>query len=165
MQSMRNGIEKHFVRQLELHSHPQLLSYLFLFAPFLFPFLSCMQIELSERERERKEGREGSVAPHTFRYIIYHAYRLSFIIYHPLSRLSAHLFFWGSDLLTCYQNCFLFDIYPTYLGRTQQPPVRVAGRRDPTMASAYPAAAVHAAPNDADAVRHSCADVAPNRRI
>lgn len=126
--------------------------------PFLFPFLSCMQIELSERERER------SFAPYTFEYIIYHAYRLSFIIYHPLSRLSAHLF-WGSDLLTCYQNCFLFDIYPTYLGRTQQPPVRVAGRRDPTMASAYPAAVDHAAPNDADGDRHSCADVAPNRRI
>lgn len=159
---MRNGIEKHFVRQLELHSHPQLLSYLFLFAPFLFPFLSCMQIELSERERE--EGRERGKRRSTYLQI-HHISCISFIIYHPLSRLSAHLFFWGSDLLTCYQNCFLFDIYPTYLGRTQQPPVRVAGRRDPTMASAYPAAAVHAAPNDADAVRHSCADVAPNRRI
>lgn len=54
------------------------------------------------------------------------------------------------------------DIYPTYLGRTQQPPVRVAGRRDPKMALACPAAAVRAAPSGADVGRHSCADAGPN---
>lgn len=78
MQSMRNGIEKHFVRQLELHSHPQLLSYLFLFAPFLFPFLSCMQIELSESERGRKGEREASLhIPSDTSYIMHIVYHLS----------------------------------------------------------------------------------------
>lgn len=164
---MRNGIEKHFVRQLGLHIHPYKrcppspATLISLSGPFLFPFLSCMQIELSERESER--DREASPhIPLNTSYIMHIAYRLSFIIHF---RDFQHICFWGSDLLTCYQNCFLFDIYPTYLGRTQQPPVRVAGRRDPTMASAYPAAVDHAAPNDADGDRHSCADVAPNRRI
>lgn len=121
----------------------------------------CMQIELS-------------AAPHIASYtIIYHIIYISLLIIY-LSRdfldISAHscmvvFFFILKDLLRVTKIVFLFDIYPTYLGRTQQPPVRVAGRRDPTMASAYPAAAVHAVPNDADVVRHSCADVVPNHRI
>lgn len=93
---MRNGIEKHFVRQLELHSHPQLLSYLFLFAPFLSPFLSCMQIELSERERGRKGEREASLhIPSDTSYIMHIVYRLSFIIHF---RDFQHICFFG-DLI------------------------------------------------------------------
>lgn len=134
-----------------LHSHSRFHS--------RYSAVPCMQIELS-------------ATPHIASYtIIYHTiyYHLSF------SRLSRHfstfvcgfffLFFILKVLLRVTKIVFVFDIYPTYLGRTQQPPVRVAGRRDPTMASACPAAAVHAAPNDADVVRHSCADVVPNRRI
>lgn len=79
MQSMRNGIEKHFVRQLELHSHPQLLSYLFHFVPFLFPFLSCMQIELSEKEGGRKGEREKRRSTYLQ---IHHISCISFIVYH-----------------------------------------------------------------------------------
>lgn len=85
------------------------------------------------------------------------------------AKLSAHL----SDLiclraaqlcLCIYQNCCC-DIYPTYLGRTRRPPVRVGGRRAPAMAWACRAAGVRAAPNDADADPRNCADGGPNRPI
>lgn len=163
MQSMRNGIEKHFVRQLEPYKRcplPQLLPYLSLHS------IPVPILELHANWVIRERGRKGEKLRSTY-LGIHHISCISFIVYHLSSTFATFstFVFRGSDLLTCYQNCFLFDIYPTYLGRTQQPPVRVAGRRDPTMASAYPAAAVHAAPNDADGDRHSCADVAPNRRI
>lgn len=62
-----------------------------------------------------------------------------------------------------YQNWF--DIYPTYLGRTQQLLNREVIRRVLAMASAFLVAAARAAPNDVDAGHHSCADDGPNRRI
>lgn len=169
MQSMRNGIEKHFVRQLGCTSIcPQPCPALARPSQGQFSTHSASSWPKCHPVHANWVISQSGVC---FCDSIYHlsfeggwGMRWSLWLGYTLSTFSTFVLFLDGFLRVCLPKLYC-DIYPTYLGRTQQPPVRVAGRRDPKMALACPAAAVHASPNGADVARHSCADVGPNHPI
>lgn len=116
MQSMRNGIEKHFVRQLELldgwmdgSMHISNAPSTFPF-PFPFPFpIFCCALHANW---------VISFAPYSFVYHHISYYILSFIFLETFSTFQ-HIcvwfffsFFHSQSSLTCYQNCFCFRYLP-----------------------------------------------------